>query len=463
MKVLFPIIAISCLLPVLQSCYSHEPDRDDRAASAANAINTMPTIDETTATEFYKKTMNAAPFLPQNQDSKHIACALPEASQNTHKTSLQANYSAYQWEQRIAHNWSFFDIPASNGRITLIDIKQYKGQPAYRYLANSHTQNELYEPWSSSKIFAYTGAMAQLRMQAKDVHSTAVPLSHGLIGEHHIADMITSINSYEAFSKADGNSNDLASFFANIATRNYLSNLFYDEWLKLSTPHIYFRGAYGPTAFTPTQYTWHSADNSLSLPISMNNEAALDPGYLEYRCDDCALTGNKPMTTLAQAEWFKRLVTHSDDPATAHPAITQSDVDTLFYGTGHSQNPAQFAGMTMGISTMLHQAIAANIDAKSANNSGAEIADNAKAVLDNATNGNWRVFQKIGWGPSETRSTAENVVLAYVCLPQYKGGKAFVVAAQVAVPNAKEENVALAGIKMQALLSDAMRQYLAMP
>ena len=105
---------------------------------------------------------------------------------------------------------------------------------------------------------------------------------------------------------------------------------------------------------------------------------------------------------------------------------------------------------------MLQQAIAKHLS----NNNQTMTPQIAKTTLDKATKGQWRVFQKIGWGPSETRSTAENVVLAYVCLPHYQGGKSFVVAAQVAVPEAKDENVALAGEKMQALLDNSIAQYL---
>ena len=54
-------------------------------------------------------------------------------------------------------------------------------------------------------------------------------------------------------------------------------------------------------------------------------------------------------------------------------------------------------------------------------------------------------------------------MLAYVYLPSAnpaQNNKVFIVAAQVAVPEAKEENVALAGLKMEALLSNSMSQYL---
>lgn len=440
------LCVLLCLAFAIQACNQHK-----EALNASRAV----TQQNQEKSNFYEFTMNAAPFLPKDQSTKNIACRLPEASYSTHTNSNDVNYADYGWEKRISHDWTFFTSPAQEGRILLIDIKQQNALMAYRYLANDNTQNHLYEPWSSSKIFAFTGAIAQLRKQHPSIASYP-KLTHGLVGEHHIADMITSINSYEAFSKADGNSNAMASFFANLATRDYLTSLFYDEWLKLSTSHIYFRGAYGPSAFSPKTATWRSQEGDKELALTMNNEAAKDPGYLPYRCQNCGLTGNKPMSTLAQAEWLKRLAMHSLDAQTAHPYLVVDDVETLFYGSGHSQEPEKFAGMTLGISTMLQQAIAKTIDA-----SNSDITPkHAKKVLDEASKGQWRVFQKIGWGPSETRSTTENVVLAYVCLPHYRGGRAFVVAAQVAVKDAKDENLAFAGLKMQALLDNAMKEYL---
>ncbi len=428
---------------------------------------------------FFTNTMNAAPFLPSNTDTT-LAIKLASVSASNQKkyaSSEQADYSNYEWEKRIEHNWSFFNMPASQGRVLVIDIKDKNSMPAYRYLANASSQNDLYEPWSSSKIFAYTGAIAKLRNDYPTVLTNFDKISR--FGEHHVADLITSINSYESFGLANGNSNAIATFFANVATREFLTGLFYEQWLKLTTPNIYFRGAYGPVAFAPKQTRFDTQNTNIHQTFTVVKEAALDPGYLPYRCENCGLTGNKPMTTLAQAEWLKRLAMHSKDPAFAHPFLQQSDVDTLFYGTGHSKNDNSFAGMTLGVSTMLQKALARNLLALAQNQSNdagypTELAPkdilsspisakNAKQILDDYSDGKWRVFQKIGWGPSETRSTSENVVLAYVYLPSAnpaQNNKVFIVAAQVAVPEAKEENVALAGLKMEALLSNSMSQYL---
>jgi hypothetical protein len=51
------------------------------------------------------------------------------------------------------------------------------------------------------------------------------------------------------------------------------------------------------------------------------------------------------------------------------------------------------------------------------------------------------------------------VVLAHVCLPHFQGGREFTLAAQVAVPEANENKLSLAGKKMQALLQTSLSQY----
>jgi hypothetical protein len=218
-------------------------------------------------------------------------------------------------------------------------------------------------------------------------------------------------------------------------------------------------------------------NDSERLYVEFNNDAANDPAYLPYRCEACGLTGNKPMTTLAQAEWLKRLAMHHSEPETRHPYLDNKDIDTLFYGNGNSSVPAQLGGMSVGISTMLQDAIAKQLLLLHKTDDKVNIDDFAtrrvtyKSVLDKHTEGKWRVFNKIGWGPSETRGQTENVLLAYVCLPKTISGSepfsshaeniAFVIAAQVAVDGANEANLDAAGEKMQSLLDKALAQYFA--
>lgn len=82
-------------------------------------------------------------------------------------------------------------------------------------------------------------------------------------------------------------------------------------------------------------------------------------------------------------------------------------------------------------------------------------------VLDELTAGKWRIFQKIGAGPSETRQQGETVLLAHVCLPKVQGGREFTLAVQSEVPGINDAAVGRAAMAMQATLDQSMAQLLA--
>lgn len=402
--------------------------------------------------DFYSTVMNAPPFYPANVESQKIATVLPKRNTKSIKylTSTEADYFTSGWEQRIAKDWQFFSMPKEMGRILVINFSASSNNTtssvSYRYLANDNSHNELYEPWSSSKIFAYTAAVAKVRQMSKGKFGGL-----SLAGTTPIADMITSIHSYEPFGQANGDSNAIATYFVNVAGRDRITALFHDQWLMLANAGVRFRGAYANQIFVPSDSQWHANNQQINVHYATSSVDALD--YQSYRCEHCGLTGNKPMTTLAQAEWLKRLAAHNRDPLTRHPYLDGEDVQVLFFGKGHSEQKHKLGGMMQGISLMLHNALATAI-------AGTLPAD-PKKVLDEATQGQWRVWQKIGWGPSETRGAGENVVLAHVSLPFFQGGMEFTVAAQTAESGDGDIFVNFAGIKMQALLTQSMLELFA--
>lgn len=417
------------------------------------------------ATEFYNKVMNAPAILPANIEDSFISCPLSKVNLNNSnakhafKTSDDIHYDQGDWEQRISADWGFFSSSEQIGRVLVIDFANTESGLGYRYLANDMTQNQLFEPWSSSKVLAFSAAVSKARDKSNGKVGAA-----SLAGDHPLADLITSINSYEPFGVASANSNAIATYFLNLVGRDKATALFHQDWLRLSNEDIRFRGAYETDLFRPSNALWkaQNSDISVAMPKLLKNRD--DPGYQEYRCDECGLTGNKPMTTLAQAEWLKRLAAHERDQSTRMPDLHANDVEVLFYATGHSDKINNVGGMMLGISNMLQHAIAkAILEQGSSDKLGAS----SKAILDAATKGQWRVWQKIGWGPSETRGAGENVVLAHVCLPHFQGGREFTVSAQ-AISTARHDepdeiDVGYAGLKMQTLLDNSMAQLLALP
>ena len=409
--------------------------------------------DEQSDLDFYHNVFSAPPLLPKPFEPD---CVKPDCSARlmpgrlmTHAEPNPAYFTVAQsgtavgWEERVASDWHYFTIPASLGKITLIDFGATPDGTGYRYLANANTQNVLYEPWSSSKIMAFAGALATI--------GRAVSAST-LVGDVKLGDLITSINSYAPSGKADGNSNAIATYFANIAGREFLTDLFHDKWLNMNNPAIRFRGAYGPTAFAPSSADWQF-DLLNKLAVEPFAEAGDDPFYQAYRCDECGITGNKPMTTLAQAEFLKRLVTHHSEPQTRLPGFMPSHLEMLLYGDGHSNSVVDAGGMQAGIGVLLARAIA---DALAPGSDAS-----AKEVLDEQTGGRWRIFQKIGAGPSETRGQSETVLLAHVVLLFSEGPtREFTLAVQTEVEGNSEAGVGRAGKKMQQLLNIAMAQLL---
>ena len=409
------------------------------ALSAMAAPQSVSVQDQLLMT-FMETTMNAEALVPRfieesGKPTSEACGPLQQGEDAEYRSASDTGYSNLGWERRIAARADFFSLPRSLGRILVIDYAQRKnGELGFRYLSNGDIDTELYEPWSSSKIMAFTGAVMTLRQS--DLGASAS------IGNVSLADLITSVNSYEPTNNASGDSNAIASFLANVAGRDTLTSLFHDDWLRLSNSSVRFRGAYSNRVFEPTSSQW--VDGKKSLPLKVYAASSDDPGYQTYRCDECGKTGNKPMTLLAQAEWLKRLATHQRVPDTRHPNLTPSDVNVLFYGDDGK------GGMSAGISHFLYNAIVHALDL-SANR-------DVKIHLDNAFNGNWRVFQKIGWGPSETRGNGEVVMLAHVCLPMEGGSREFTIAAQTSTPGEDDLAVSQSGLKMQDLLENAIKQ-----
>jgi hypothetical protein len=425
----------------LMSCGDENVAADKAAPTQTDAAAGAPGL------RYLKRKLLPPPVLPADLSGPGIECGLEnQDASDEYLAAADVDYSRPGWETRIASDWNFFDAPADEGWLTVIDFRRQDDDLAYRYLANDGSHNRLYEPWSSSKIQAFTAAVSVLRRHGIGADALA--------GGTPLSDLITSVNSYAPSGAAGGDSNAIASFFLNVAGRDYATALFHDAWLNIANDEVRFRGAYGPTAFTPSSYEFVSPNGDVRATPPVYRASTDDPGYLDYRCDACGTDGNKAMTALVQTEWLKRLASHSREPATRHPGLETSDVETLFFG-GRERGREAAGGMLAGISVFLPEALARTLAPDSA--------DDAGPTLDALTDGRWRVYQKVGWGPSETRSTSELVILAHVCLPKVGGtGREFTLFARASVPGANpdESGVGEAGIKLSRLLDRSLPQLL---
>ncbi|MFK8016724.1 MAG: hypothetical protein AB8G17_14920 [Gammaproteobacteria bacterium] len=397
--------------------------------------------------EYLERSLLAPAIRPRDLSDLSINCELESQPETElYRTSSDVTYHRLGWEQRLSADWRFFDAPASEGWLTVIDFRRVGDRLAYRYLANDDSHDRLYEPWSSSKIQAFTAAVSALREQGIGADAS--------VGGVKLRDLITSINTYAPSGDVSGDSNAIATYLLSAAGRDYATALFHKNWLKLANADVRLRGAYGPTTFAPPSNEFVASDGTIRVTRSVYNPANNDPGYRTYRCDECGTDGNKAMTALAQTEWLKRLASHARDSSVRHPGLEISDVETLFFG-GQQQREGEVGGMLSGISVFLPQALARAVTPGAG--------DNAKDTLDAVTNGRWRIYQKVGWGPSETRGTSEVVMLAHVCLPRVgKTGREFTLLARATVPgdDADESKVGEAGLKLERLLDRALPQLL---
>jgi hypothetical protein len=404
--------------------------------------------DHESARRYYEQVLLAPPPMPADLDMPGLDCSLEQVEDRTdYRSAAEVDYGRPGWESRVAADWDYVSSPSPAAWFTLIDIRREPDGLAYRYLANDRQQNRLYEPWSSSKVMAYTAAMASLRRHGLGADS--------LVGGMAVADLVTSVHSYEPFGTASGSSNEIATYFLNLAGRDYATALFHDAWLRLADPAVRFRGAYGPEPIVPDSNEFLAADGTRRHTPAVFAASADDPHYQSYRCEGCGLTGNKPMSALAQAEWLKRLAVHRRDPLTRHPRLETIDIEALFFGRGHRDAEQAVGGMLLGISQTLHRALAGVLAGQASSSPG--------ATLDALTDGRWRIYQKVGWGPSETRGTSEFVLLAHVCLPGLQGrGREFTLAGRAAVDgnDADETRVGAAGRDLELLLELALQRLL---
>ncbi|MBY6064099.1 hypothetical protein [Pseudidiomarina sediminum] len=395
---------------------------------------------------YYETIMKAPPLLPEHATAQWLDCAPSVDAASADYTSVADTGTALGWVDRAAHDWDYFSSSADDGKVLVIDYAQKGDALAFRYLANDNTHADLYEPWSSSKIMAYAGALSLV--------SENFAQADTLIGDTKLADLITSIHSYQPSGKADGNSNAIAYYFADVAGRDYLTGLFHQGWMNSGQDGVMFRGKYGPDAFVPSDAYWRTPSRNAEILVTARSE---DAGLLDYNCESCGELGNKPMTTLTSAEFLKRLVTQQRVPETRLAGLSDDAVMMLLYGPGHSDNSANAGGMMAGAGLGPHRAIARALQQHYSEYEGLS----AQETLDQATQGNWRIFHKLGAGPSGTRGTSEVVALAHVCLPLPDGTHEFTLAAQAAVDDNSYENVGYAGEKLERLLETTVATLLA--
>ncbi len=351
--------------------------------------------------------------LTQNVTCPGIDHATPTASIDgknfVYKASPEIDYSKVGWENRVSANWDAFSgLGFSQSEILAIDIRRVGGKPHYLYLANGRAAAEkLSEPWSASKFMAAAAAGVRVRTDSKGKVGLNSWTFDSKLGKLTNGDRITSIHTYSQTNNVTGNSNSLAYHFLNVAGRDFATALLNEKWLRLSKKNLFF-GKYGDVYSQPSSKEWFAANGGSQV---VNNSVTS--------------LGEKSMSVLAMGEFLKRLTQHETDPNTRAPALQKEDVQTLFYGDLSATG--KIGGMLAGESVYVAQGLMGGKKVGRAGSHGGAENAAAKDRLDKQTKGQWRIFHKLGAGTSSSRGVSEIVMATYVCLPQWNGGREFVI------------------------------------
>jgi hypothetical protein len=306
--------------------------------------------------------------LPSDRDRSFV-CPNVSSTARVYSPVLDRSVSYVQAEANpIVDETALVGMVPDDMRITLILVRRVNGVPHYRYLSNGR-QDEVFQPWSSTKFMAVANAGSTLRH-----------LSNGQVGltahvdSTPIGDLISIVHNYDERAYT---SNGLARWFLNVGTRSQLDRFIHDDWLG-RPQHETLGGNYGhPTP--DIAYEMTGDDGSITLD---------------------GLDGRGPanqLSTFTIAEFLKRLVMHREDPSIAMPNLEWGDVQTLLYGASDSTMYAPNDPQGMEGDTTVYLQSALDMERVEAN-----------------SQGRWRIFSKLGFGYARG---GEFVNAAYGCFP----------------------------------------------
>ena len=276
-----------------------------------------------------------------------------------------------------------------------------------KYLCNgADSRDGAHETWSSSKIYAVAQAAGNLRSNRSESNcGPQLGLTGSVDGMHGrtlLGDLATIITSYDE--TMNYSSNSLAGWFNGIALRAR-ENALVQDWLgsvsPLSEPQS-LGGNYGepepPDIAGPPVIL---SSNSLNVQ-EMGSNSLRKTQQCTLASDTSGIYANS-LSALSQAELVRRLVQHRDlQPDLQFPGVRWADIQQLLYGAGGIRGslfPGQrWGGMTADTAIFVQSAL------------------NMSAVQ-KMSQGNWRIFSKLGAGYSTSREVGEIVTTASACVP----------------------------------------------
>lgn len=264
-----------------------------------------------------------------------------------------------------------------------------------KYLCNGEfSKNDVYETWSSSKIFAVANAAGHMRLNETSCENEIYGLPSFTTGNHGktpFGDLISIITSYDH--TAGYSSNALSSYFHDIGWRERIHALVNSEWINATSSGQTLGGNYGEE--TPSDLSF-----LISNDIDNNNKCNVDKDpWLEIYSNS--------LSSLTAAELTRRITLHNELPVSMRfPGVEYEDIKTELYGAETSLlfPNLKWGGMSTDTAIFLQSSL--NI-----------------SEVEDESDGKWRIFSKLGAGYSSIRNAGEIVTNSYACLPSKTKGK----------------------------------------
>ena len=354
--------------------------------------------------------------IPNKPASRTFADGLLAGESIEYFPTSAVDYNDTNWPNMVASSWNKLDfINPAAVKIAVIDIRNVEGVPHYHYFSNG-TWNSRNQNWSSTKFLGQLAALHKIRL-----------VSDGRMGtDSYINDIGVGIGSrrftYHSYRLHHDSWNTAGGLFKQIAGLypvnggEYNPTAFVRGWL--SRPAALFNGYYGDSnydGFYTLRKGSPSSSNSVSFSVPTRGAVARTANLLSpltlaeswkrigvnFR-DDALMPKGTYGANFKSYAYFADSGSNNylgDDSAFWKTAITPEDIADLFYG----QNDGSVGGALhdIGIRTRFNAAFGGD------------------QRLDRATNGKWRIFGKTGSGRND------RAYGAYVCLPEYKGGREF--------------------------------------
>lgn len=392
------------------------------------------------------------PLLPTNQD-RNFTCPVrfknsDVINQDTGTAYLPASDGNPQtWRNQISFNWTALntilaDIASPDElKVTVIDIRRVLGVPHFRYLSNG-TQDDFFSPGSANKFMAFAALGARLRGESRGkIGLDAVTDDTRHTGRVPLGDLVSfATTQAETFWNPTlyknqifpFTSNNVASWAKRRAGQAAATQLLQMGWLGFRNLYLYSDYGNNDSALDGKFYA-----NNTSVSISeSSNSPDIDTGKADDR-----------VSTLASAEFLKRLVLHREDVREALPHLSYTDVQNILYGSHPQQSryfKNTFSGMAHAPSTYVQRALGLSSVSRVDDS---YLVDNSESAI--ASRGQWRVFTNAGASQKLIGRYLRNdfALNAYVCLPAYDSagklnstGREFVISAYLMADQSRDNS-----------------------